>query len=98
MFKQAAITVAGDGYTSAQHERMTALVKLSIKKGVDNMMNLTHFCSQAEEYRPDWFQTVDTNLDLGYVIVKTAPDLADGLHRVLGNEGLGKDVEITRLM
>lgn len=97
MLKQTAITVAADGYAVANHERMTALVKILIKKGVGDMINLTHFCYQAEEYRPNWFQTVDTNIDLGYVVVRTAPELADKLHRVFGNEGLGKEVEIRRL-
>ena len=97
MLKQTAITVAADGYAVANHERMTALVKILIKKGVGDMINLTHFCHQAEEYRSNWFQTVDTNLDLGFVVVRTAPELADKLHRVFGNEGLGKEVEIRRL-
>lgn len=96
MLKQTAIAVAADGYTVANHERMTALVKILIKK-VGNMINLTHFCHQAEEYRPNWFQTVDTNLNLGFVVVRTAPELADNLHRIIGNEGLGKEVEIRRL-
>ena len=97
MLKQTAITVATDGYAVANHERMTALVKILIKRGIGDMINLTHFCYQAEEYRSNWFQTVDTNNDLGYVVVRTAPELADKLHRVLGNEGLGKEVEIRRL-
>jgi len=97
MLKQTAIAVAADGYTVANHERMTALVKILIKKGVGNMINLTHFCHQAEEYRPNWFQTVDKNLNLGFVVVRTAPELADNLHRIIGNEGLGKEVEIRRL-
>jgi hypothetical protein len=97
MFKQTAITAAADGYTVANHERMTALVKILIKKGVGNMINLTHFCHQAEEYRPNWFQTVDTNLNLGFVVVRTAPELADNLDRVIGQEGLGKEVEVRRL-
>ena len=97
MLKQTAITVSADGYAAANHERMTALVKILIKKGVGNMSNLTHFCHQAEEYRPNWFQTVDTNLNVGFVVVRTAPDLADNLHRIIGNEGLGKEVEIRRL-
>jgi hypothetical protein len=97
MLKQTAITVATDGYAVANHERMTALVKILIKWGVGDMINLTHFCYQAEEYRSNWFQTVDTNIDLGYVVVRTAPELADNLHRVFGNEGLGKEVEIRRL-
>ena len=97
MFKQTAITAAADGYTVANHERMTALVKILIKKGGGNMINLTHFCHQAEEYRPNWFQTVDTNLNLGFVVVRTAPELADNLDRVIGNEGLGKEVEVRRL-
>jgi hypothetical protein len=96
MLKQTAITEAADGYAVANDERMTALVKILIKKG-DDMINLTHFCHQAEEYRPNWFQTVDTNLDLGFVTVRTAPELADKLHRIFGNEGLGKEVEIRRL-
>ena len=97
MFKQTALTVAADGYTVANHERLTALVKILIKKGVGTMINLTHFCHQAEEYRPNWFQTVDTNLNLGFVVVRTAPELADNLDRVIGNEGLGKEVEVRRL-
>jgi hypothetical protein len=97
MLKQTAIAEAADGYAVANHERMTALVKILIKKGDGDMINLTHFCHQAEEYRPNWFQTVDTNLDLGFVTVRTAPELADKLHRVFGNEGLGKEVEIRRL-
>lgn len=97
MLKQTAITVASDGYTVANHERMTVLVKILIKKGVGNMINLTHFCHHAEEHRPNWFQTVDTNLNLSFVVVRTAPELADNLHRIIGNEGLGKEVEIRRL-
>lgn len=97
MLKQTAITVAADGYAVANHERMTALVKILIKKEVGNMINLTHFCHQAEEYRPNWFQIVNTNLNLGFVVVRTAPELADSLQRVIGNEGLGKEVEIIRL-
>lgn len=97
MLKQTAITVASDGYTVANHERMTALVKILKKKGVGSMINLTHFCHHAEEHRPNWFQTVDTNLNLGFVVVRTAPELADNLHRIIGNEGLGKEVEIRRL-
>ncbi|HEX2169065.1 MAG TPA: hypothetical protein VHF65_02080 [Nitrososphaera sp.] len=97
MLKQTAITVAADGYTVANHERMTALVKILIRKEVGNMINLTHFCHHAEEYRPNWFQTVDTNLNLGFVVVRTSPELADNLYRVFGNEGLGKEVEIKRL-
>ena len=97
MLKQTAIAVAADVYRVANHERMTALVKILIKKGVGNMINLTHFCHHAEEYRPNWFQTVDTNLNLGFVVVRTAPELADNLYRVFGNEGLGKEVEIRRL-
>lgn len=97
MLKQTAITVATDGYAVANHERMTAVVKILIKNGVGDMINLTHFCHQVEEYRPDWFQTVDTSLDLGFVVVRTAPELADKLYRVFGNEGLGKEVEIIRL-
>jgi hypothetical protein len=97
MFKQTAITVAADGYKVANHERLTALVKILIKKGEGTMINLTHFCHQAEEYRPNWFQTVDTNLNLGFVVVRTAPELADNLDRVIGTEGLGKEVEIRRL-
>ena len=97
MLKQTALTVAADGYSVANHERMTALVKILIKRGVGDMINLTHFCYQAEEYRPNLFQTVDTNIDLGYVVIRTAPELADKLHRVFGNEGLGKEVEIRRL-
>ena len=97
MLKQTAITVAADGYAVANNERMTALVKILIKKEVGDMINLTNFCHQAEEYRSNWFQTVDTNLDLGFVVVRTAPELADKLHRVFGNEGLGKEVEIRRL-
>ena len=97
MLKQTAITVASDGYTVANHERMTALVRILKKKGVGSMINLTHFCHQAEEYRPNWFQTVDTNLNLGFVVVRTAPELADNLDRVIGNEGLGKEVEVRRL-
>ena len=97
MLKQTAISVATYGYAIANHERMTALVKIIKKKGVDDMINLTHFCHQAEEYRPNWFQTVDTNLNLGFVVVRTAPELADNLQRVFGNEGLGKEVEIRRL-
>ena len=53
MLKQTAITVASDGYAVANHERMTALVKILIKRGVGDMINLTHFCYQSEEYRPD---------------------------------------------
>lgn len=97
MLKQTVITVAADGYAVANHERMTAVVKILLKNGVDGMINLTDFCHQAEEYRPNWFQTVDTNLDLGFVVVRTAPELADKLHRVFGNEGLGREVEIRRL-
>jgi hypothetical protein len=97
MLKQTTITVAADEYSVANHERMTALVKILIKRGVGDMINLTHFCYQAEEYRPNWFQTVDTNIDLGYVVVRTAPELADKLYWVFGNEGLGKEVEIRRL-
>ena len=97
MLKQTAIAVAADEYRVANHERMTALVKILIKKGVGNMINLTHFCHHAEEYRPNWFQTVDTNLNLGFVVVRTAPELADNLYIVFGNEGLGKEVEIRRL-
>jgi hypothetical protein len=97
MLKQTAITVAADGYAVANHERMTAVVKILIKKDVHGMIKLTHFCHHAEEYRPNWFQTVDTNLEVGYVVVRTAPELADNLHRVFGNEGLGKEVEIVRL-
>lgn len=97
MLKQTAITVAADGYTVANHERMTALVKILKKKGVGSMINLTHFCHHAEEHRPNWFQTVDTNLNLSFVVVRTAPELADNLHRIIGNEGLGKEVEIRRL-
>lgn len=97
MLKQTAITVAADGYTEANHERMTALVKILIKKGVGNMINLTHFCHHTEEYRPNWFQTVDTNLNLGFVVVRTVPEIADNLYRVFGNKGLGKEVEIRRL-
>ena len=97
MLKRTAITVATEGYTVANHERMTALVKILIKKETGDMINLTHFWHQAEEYRPNWFQTVDTNLDLGFVVVRTAPELADRLHRIFGNEGLGKEVEIRRL-
>jgi hypothetical protein len=97
MLKRTAITVAADGYAVANNERMTALVKILIKKEVGDMINLTNFCHQAEEYRSNWFQTVDTNLDLGFVVVRTVPELADKLHRVFGNEGLGKEVEIRRL-
>jgi hypothetical protein len=97
MLKQTAITVASDGYTVANHERMIALVRILKKKGVGSMINLTHFCHQAEEYRLNWFQTVDTNLNLGFVVIRTAPELADNLHRIIGNEGLGKEVEIRRL-
>ncbi len=97
MLKQTAITVAADGYAVANHERMTSVVKILIKNGIQDMINLTHFCHQAEEYHPDWFQTVETNLELGFVVVRTAPELADNLPRVFGNEGLGKEVEIIRL-
>ena len=97
MLKQTAITVAADGYVVANHERMTALVKILIKRGIGDMINTNTLLLPSRGISSKLVPNCRYKHRSGLCCCQNSTRASDKLSRVFGNEGLGKEVEIRRL-